>query len=87
MDRRRWLRLLTEAERSILLDDQLERCARDGWRILRRTPTTAVITRPKRFSVGAALCSALCLLVGLVVYLVVFDARRRRRWSGVRRLE
>jgi hypothetical protein len=76
MDRRRWARRLTEAERSSILDDQLERFARGGCRILRRTPTTAVITRPKRFSVGAALCSALCLLVGVVVYLVVFAARR-----------
>ena len=76
MDGRRWLRPLTEAERSDILDDQLERFARDGWRVLRRTPTTAVITRPKRLSVGTAIVSALFLLIGLVVYLLVFAARR-----------
>ena len=76
MDRRWWPGVLTEAERSALLDDQLERFARDGWRVLRRAPTTAVITRPKRLSVGAAICWALFLLVGLAIYLLVFAARR-----------
>jgi len=76
MDRLRWPRPLTEAERSDVLDDQLERFSRDGWRVVRRTPTTAVITRPKRFSVGTAIFSALCLLIGLVIYLLVFASRR-----------
>jgi hypothetical protein len=76
MGRLWWLRPLTEAERSDMLDDQLERFARDGWRVVRRSPTTAVITRPKRFSVGTAIFSALFLLIGLVIYLVVFAARR-----------
>jgi len=76
MDRLRWPRPLTEAERSGMLDDQLERFARDGWRVMRRTPTTAVITRPKRLSVGTAIFSALFLLIGLLIYLMVFAARR-----------
>jgi hypothetical protein len=76
MARRPWPRLLTEAERSAILDDQVERFARDGWRLLRRTPTSALITRPKRVSVGTAICWALCLLIGLAIYLLVFASRR-----------
>src|SRR5215210_3300435 len=69
-------RSLTEVERSVILDDQLERLAWDGWRVVRRTPTTAQITRPKRISVGAALFWALFLLIGLVIYLLVVASRR-----------
>jgi len=76
MDGRRWPRLLTGAERSVILDDQLERFTQDGWRLVRRTMTMAVITRPKRFSVRAAILWTLVLLVGLVVYLLMFAARR-----------
>jgi hypothetical protein len=76
VDRRRWPRILTEAERSAILDDQLERFAHDGWRVVRHTPTTAVVTRPKRLSVGAAVFWALCLLIGLAIYLLVFVSRR-----------
>jgi hypothetical protein len=76
MDRQWWPRTLTEDERSAILDDQLERFARDGWRVLRRTPTEALITRPKRLSLRAAFLWALCLLVGLVIYLLVFKYRR-----------
>jgi hypothetical protein len=76
MGRQRWSRTLTEAERSTILDDQLERFAWDGWRVLRRAPTTALITRPKRLSVGAVIFWALCLLIGLAIYLLVFASRR-----------
>jgi hypothetical protein len=71
-----WPRILTEAERSAILDDQLERFASDGWRVLHRTATTAQITRSKRISVGAALLWALCFLVGLLVYLLLHLSRR-----------
>ena len=37
---------------------------------------TAMITRPKRLSIGAAMLWALCLLIGLVLYLLVFILRR-----------
>jgi hypothetical protein len=71
-----WPRTLTEDERAAILDDQLERFAWDGWRVLTRTPTTAQITRPKRISVWAAAFWLLCLVVGLLIYLLVFMARK-----------
>ena len=76
MDPGRWPRALTEDERAAILDDQLERFARDGWRLVRRTPTTATITRPKRISARAAAISACFLLIGLAAYLLVFASRR-----------
>jgi hypothetical protein len=68
--------MLTEAQRSAILDDQLDRFAWEGWCVLSRTPTTAQITRPKRLSVGAAIFWALFLLIGLLIYLLVFLSRQ-----------
>ena len=37
---------------------------------------TALITHPKRLSVGTAIFWSLFLLIGLAIYLLVFAARR-----------
>jgi uncharacterized paraquat-inducible protein A len=71
-----WPRTLTEAERTAILDDQIERFAWDGWRPLHRTATSITLTRRKHLSVGAAIFWALFLLVGLLVYLLVYMGRR-----------
>lgn len=71
-----WPRELTEVERSVILADQIERFASDGWRVLHQTPTTAQLTRPKRLSVVAALFWLLLCGVGLLVYLLIYADRR-----------
>lgn len=68
--------MLTVEQRAAILDDQIERFAWDGWRVLHRTPTTAQLTHAKRISIGAAIFWALFLLVGLLIYLLVFLSRR-----------
>lgn len=75
-DMQTWPRTLTEDERSVILDDQIERFVWAGWHPLTRTATTAQLTRAKRISVGAAIFWALFLLVGLLVYLLVYLGRR-----------
>lgn len=70
-----WPRTLTDVERSAIMDDQIERFAWDGWRVLTRTGATAHLTRPKRLSAGPAIFWALFLLVGLLIYLLVYLGR------------
>lgn len=70
-----WPRTLTDAEQSAILDDQVERFAWDGWHVLARSGASAQLTRRKRFSVGAAIFWTLFLLVGLLIYLLIYLGR------------
>jgi hypothetical protein len=71
-----WPRTLTDVERKAILSDQIERFAWDGWRVLVHSETSAQLTRRKRFSVVAAIFWTLVLLVGLVIYLLIYLGRR-----------
>lgn len=66
---------LTEAERSAELDAEIQRYVRNGYRVVSRTPTTAQLIRPKTFSVVAAIFWTLILLVGLLIYLLIYAAQ------------
>lgn len=71
-----WPRTLTEDERAMILADQIERFAWEGWRPINRTLTSTQLTRPKRISVGAAIFWALLALLPLLLYLLAYWARR-----------
>ena len=45
---------------------------RDGYRLETRTATTARLVRPKRFDVKLAVVGLLFLVVGLLVYLLIY---------------
>ncbi len=88
--------MLSEAERSAILECEIERYVMQGYRVTARTATTAQLVRPKTFNVVAAILWLLVLLVGLLVYLLIYaaqadeaiyltvepDGRIERRFSG-----
>lgn len=67
---------LTESERGAILDDEIRRYVARGYRVQARTATTAQLIRPKSFSVAAAIFWALFLLVGLIIYLLIYAAQK-----------
>ena len=67
---------LTEYERSAILDKEIERYIRSGYRVVSRTPTTAQLVKPKGFSIIIAFLAFLILIVGLVLYLLWYLAKR-----------
>jgi hypothetical protein len=70
------LDVLSDTERSIRLDDEVERYVLLGYRVAARTPFTAQMVRPKTFSFGWALVWFLILFVGLFLYLLWFLAKQ-----------
>lgn len=68
--------MLSEQERATILDAEVARYARVGFRVAVRTPTTAQMVRPKRFSLGWALLWLLVVLIGFVIYLLYYLSKR-----------
>src|SRR5690242_16467895 len=66
---------LTEAERSAILDEEIKRWVANDYRLQTRTATTAQLVRPKTFSVALAVMWLLCLVVGLLIYLLIYLAQ------------
>src|SRR4051794_28013267 len=71
-----WPRTLTDAERSAILADQIERFAWEGWRPINRTETTVQLTRPKQFSPLVATLWFLLCGFGVLIYLFIYMSRR-----------
>lgn len=69
-------RVLSESERSKILDIEIQRYLGGGYRILSRTNTTAQLVKPKQFNAGIAILGALLLLIGLVIYLLAYTAQQ-----------
>jgi hypothetical protein len=67
---------LSEAERSRLLDDAVGRYLPRGFFARLRTPTTAQLVKPKRFSFLWAFLWFLLLGVGVVIYLIYYAAKK-----------
>jgi hypothetical protein len=67
---------MTEAERSAILDTEIERYITAGYRLMARTATTAQLVKPKSFNLGCAILGLLFLLVGLVLYLLLYLGQR-----------
>ena len=65
-----------EASREALLDREVQKYVRWGYRVVSRTPTTAQLVRPKRFSLILALLGLCLAVVGLVVYVLLYMAAR-----------
>lgn len=64
--------MLSEAERSAILDAEIQRFIMQGYRVSARTATTAQLIRPKTFNAVAAILWLLVLLVGLLIYLLIY---------------
>lgn len=67
--------MLTEAERSAILDAEIMRWVANGYRLQARTATTAQLIRPKTFSVALAILGLLFLVIGLIAYLLWYAAQ------------
>ena len=67
---------LTLEQRTALLDKEIGRYVRHGFRLLSRTPTTAQLLKPKTFSRLWALLWFLCFGFGIFVYLIYYWSKR-----------
>lgn len=65
-----------EAERLPVLEEEMGTLVRRGYLVQYRTPTTAQLFRPKRFSFVWALLWFLVFGIGIVVYLIYYAAKR-----------
>ena len=64
--------MLTESERSAILDAEVQRYVALGFHVTSRTATTAQLVKPKRFDAALAVLGLLFLAVGLLAYLLVY---------------
>lgn len=64
--------MFDESSRQAILDKEVEWYVRHGYRVTARTATTAQLVKPKRFSLILALLGLLLLIVGLVIYLLIY---------------
>lgn len=67
--------MLTEPERSAILDAEIQRWVGQGYRLVTRTSTAAQMVKPKSFSVAVAIFGLLFLVVGLLIYLLAYAAQ------------
>lgn len=64
------------AYRTTVLDREIDKYVRAGFRVVSRTPTTAQLVKPKEFSMFIALLGFLFLFVGLVLYMLIYMAEK-----------
>ena len=67
---------IPEIERSRILDEEVSEYMRSGFFVRQRTPTTAQLVRPKRFSFLWAFLWLLVFGIGIVVYLIYYAAKQ-----------
>lgn len=87
---------LSEVERTEILDSEIQSYVLQGFRVVARTATTAQLVRPKQFNAALAILGLLFLVIGLLIYLLIYlaesdatayltvdeDGTIRRRVSG-----
>jgi hypothetical protein len=83
--------ILSEEDRSRILDDHIRTYVGKRYRVVSRTPTAAQLVRPKKFSWLWAFCWFLLLGVGVLVYVLYFAVKSDRQlylevdeWGQVR---
>jgi uncharacterized BrkB/YihY/UPF0761 family membrane protein len=59
-----------------LLDEEVSAYMRDGYFVRQRTPTSAQVVKPKRFSFVWAFLWLLVFGVGIIVYLIYYAAKQ-----------
>jgi cell division septal protein FtsQ len=65
---------MDESSREAILDREVQNYVRRGYRVVSRTPTTAQMVKPKKFSLILALLGLLIAVVGLVIYVIIYMA-------------
>lgn len=69
---------LSIEERRVILDRQVKRYIKRGFRVVSRTDTTAQLVQPKKFSFLWALLWFLAFGVGLIVYLLYYAGKKEQ---------
>lgn len=59
-------------ERKNILESEISKYVKQGWRVTTRTDTSAQLTRDKKASCGLALILALFLVVPAILYLLLY---------------
>ena len=67
---------LTAEAREAALDAEVRACVRRGYRVLARTPTTAQLVKPKRFSFLLFVVLAVLVLLPGLLYLLWYATQR-----------
>jgi hypothetical protein len=70
---------LPRDERTALLDREVTRWVRRGYRVVARTPTTAQLRQPKTFSLRWFVCWSLLVLVPGLLYVLWYRSRGDRQ--------
>ena len=68
--------LLSTEERRGILEREIKKYVRRGYRVVSQTDTTAQLVRAKKFSCLWALLWLLVFGIGLIVYLIYYAAKR-----------
>jgi len=68
--------LLSETERSAILDAEVQKYVGLGYRLVSRTATTARLMKPRGFNLGCAAIGCVLLLVGLIAYLIYYASKQ-----------
>lgn len=63
-------------QRRAILDEQIARAVRGGWRLATRTDTTAQLVRERRASCLVALILCLFLIVPGILYVLLYKGQR-----------
>lgn len=67
---------LSTDERSALLDREIQKYVRSGYRVLSRSDTTAQLVKPKKFSLLIAIIALLLAVLPFVLYLLWYMASK-----------
>ena len=67
---------LSIEERRTILDREIKRYIKRGFRVINRTDTTAQLVKPKKFSFLWALLWFLLFGIGLIVYLLYYAGKK-----------
>ena len=63
-------------ERRAILDQEIKRFVKKGFRVISRTDTTAQLVKPKKFSFFWAFMWFLLVGIGLIVYLLYYAGKK-----------
>lgn len=67
---------LTTEERANILQHEVQKYIKDGWRVQSSTPTTAQLVKPKRFSFLFFVILLILMVLPAILYVVWFAVKR-----------
>ena len=68
--------VLSEAGRNAILEQEIRKYSAQGYRVINRAATTALLVKPKQFNSGLAILGLFLLVIGFVIYLLAYMGTR-----------